>query len=144
MTARSGLRAAAWAVGLASLLAAGAARADGALALGVPEDIAADGVAIGVAVRLTSDLADKEAVSQCKVADTKQSTRALCAVAGHFINQCVAIAYNPADGTPGFGWAIADDHHAAEAAALKNCEAADGEQGLCIVGGSACDGLAIP
>ncbi len=144
MTAIFGPRRLACAAGFAAMAMAGGARADGVLALGVPDDIAADGVAIGVAVRLTTQLATDEALSQCKLADVKASTKALCAVVGHFVNQCASVAYNPADGTPGFGWAIEADLASAEAGALKSCEAADGGRGACIVGGSACDGLAIP
>src|SRR5260221_10000287 len=110
---------------------------------GVPQDVAADGVAIRVAVRMTLDEAQKEALSQCKLSEAKGSTIGLCAVAGTFSNRCVSAAYNPKEGTTGFVWAIAEREGTAEKQAMTNCETADGTRGACVIGASARDGTAI-
>ena len=144
MAGRLKSKGAALLLGLGMAASVGSAHAEGIIALGVPADVAADGVAIGVAVRMTLDEAQKEAMSQCKLSEATDSTISLCAIAGTFTNRRVSVAYNPKDGTTGFGWAIADDKGAAEKQAMANCETADGALGLCVIGGSACDGTAIP
>jgi hypothetical protein len=63
-----------------------------------------------------------------------------------FSNQCAAEAIDPKDGTPGFGWAIADTPEQAKSQALANCRDTAGpdRQDACVVpdNGIWCDGRA--
>ena len=61
-----------------------------------------------------------------------------------FKNQCIAVAMDPADGTPGVGWAVAADLRTTEAEALAKCEATagPGRRAACKVDSSGCDGTA--
>jgi hypothetical protein len=95
--------------------------AAGAVAIGLPSDVAKQGVSMGNSVRYkTMDEAKSAAVSNCKLSGTDQ-TKALCKVVATFQNQCSALAIDPKPGTPGFGWAIADTSQAASKQALANC-----------------------
>jgi hypothetical protein len=87
-------------------------RADGAIAVGLPADVAKDGVSIGSIINSdTADSAKAVALKQCKtppkrtVSNTPVTTKTwqLCAVVASFHNQCFAYAFDPQDGTPGFG-----------------------------------------
>ena len=78
------------------------------MAIGLPADVARDGVAFGWAVRLSRAEADRVALEQCRTASgVPDSARSLCRVFESFAEACVAVALDPEDGTPGFGWAIA-------------------------------------
>jgi hypothetical protein len=142
---------------VASLLIAGfcpnPAGADGAVAVGLPADVAKDGVSIGFIVNsATADSAEAEALKQCKtppkrtVSNTVATTKTwqLCAVVAAFHDQCFAYSFDPQDGTPGFGWAVADDHRGAEQQALANCEKTAGpkRRAACIIVKTGCDGTA--
>jgi hypothetical protein len=118
------------------------ARADGALAIGLPADVARDGVAFGWAVRLPRTEAERVAVEQCRgVSGVAESTRSLCRVFESFSEACVAVALDPEDGTPGFGWAIAPTKSGAEAQAMGDCQRTAGaaRQSFCAISVSDCD-----
>lgn len=123
------------------------AAAEGALAVGLPKDVAKDGFAYAYSTgKSDSQVARKEALDTCrKPADNKSSqARALCKVVGTFTNQCVAVAIDPATGTPGVGWAIAGDLASAQAGAIAQCKATAGasRQDFCKMDNSRCDGTA--
>ena len=132
---------------LAALVVAAAlhpamARADGALAIGLPADVARDGIAFGWAVRLPLAEAERVALAQCRgLSDVSEETRALCRVVRSFAGACVAVALDPDEGTPGFGWAIAPSKGDAEAQALGDCRRSAGEtrQAYCAILVSDCD-----
>jgi len=109
------------AFGLASVLAfasAAQARAVAALALGVPGDVAKEGVSMGLFTgEQTVEAAQAKALDQCH----KQGSEALCVVVRVFRNQCAALAIDPKPGTPGFGWAIAENPENAKGQALESC-----------------------
>ncbi|HJQ58890.1 MAG TPA: DUF4189 domain-containing protein [Vineibacter sp.] len=97
--------------------------AEGALAVGLPANVAKDGVAIGYVVN-RSNRADAEstALEECrKTQAAPPQARALCKVVESFSRQCVSIAMDPKDGTPGVGWAIAPTRSGAEAGAMMKC-----------------------
>jgi hypothetical protein len=129
------------------------AAADGAVAVGLPADVAKDGVSIGSIINsATADSAKAEALKQCKtppkrtVSNTVPTTKTwqLCAVVAGFQNQCFAYAFDPQDGTPGFGWAVDDDGRGAEKQALANCEKTAGpkRRAACVIVKTGCDGTA--
>jgi len=137
---------------VAALLAAMMARsdraaADGALAVGEPKDVAEEGFAYGFALdQPTSEKAGADALSDCKTESPGVDPRAqaLCGVVQTFRNKCFAVAMDPADATPGVGWAIEDDKDIAQQAALARCAATAGEgrRAACEVTHSGCDGSA--
>jgi hypothetical protein len=119
------------------------ARADGAIVLGIPADVSADGFSYGYRVNAPNrqearDTAFK-ACSDNKVAP--ESARKLCTLVAHFRNECVAIAMDPKDGTPGYGVAIAADRDTAEERAMGFCRATAGKdrQEFCKIDAVACD-----
>jgi hypothetical protein len=130
-------------------LAGGAVRplpaaADGAVAIALPPDVVKQGFAYGFATDYADvNHAETEALSQCR-ATTISGVRPLCSVVKDFKDQCVAVAMDPQAGTPGVGWGVGDDLHAAEAQALAGCEetAGPGRRAACVVDHSACDGSA--
>src|SRR5260370_8604449 len=77
--------------------------AEGALAIGLPNDVTKDGVALGWNTNSpTAAEARQKALAACR--DVKNSTdaaRSLCTIVGTFHNQCVAGAADPDAGTPG-------------------------------------------
>jgi hypothetical protein len=123
------------------------AAADGALAVGVPKDVAKQGFAYAYSTdKADSDAARAEALETCrKPGDNKsEQARGLCSVVGTFTNQCVAVAMDPANGTPGVGWAIASSLKAAETGAITQCQAMAGAEGrgYCKVDHSRCESSA--
>ena len=97
--------------------------AEGALAIGLPNDVAKEGIAIGWVINSDSpDTAHERALRGClDFRDAPATTRALCRVIKTFRGECVAIALDPEAGTPGVGWAVADSMQAAETDALAAC-----------------------
>ena len=132
------------AVAAAALLAPAPASADGALAVGVPPDVAKDGFAYGRNVNSPTEQAARDrALQLCRTAkDASDKARNLCTVVMSFHRQCVSVAMDPAAGTPGVGWAVAQTRSAAEQQALANCVATAGptRQQYCVKSDSACDG----
>jgi hypothetical protein len=122
--------------------------AAGALAVGLPEDVVKGGFTYGYTTgKSDTSEAREAALKACRT--TKDATknahlRSLCKVIQVYNNQCVAVAMDPAPGTPGVGWGVADDLRSAEKQALSGCEATAGRgrAAACIVDHSACDGTA--
>ncbi|HLH87195.1 MAG TPA: DUF4189 domain-containing protein [Xanthobacteraceae bacterium] len=130
----------------AFLAAPTAAQATGAVAIGLPADVAQDGISMFIFVNASSaSEARTKAVEGCKTVGS-QTARNLCKVMATFNNQCAAEALDPKDGTPGFGWAIADTEAEAKSMALANCRDTAGpdRQDACEVPakGIWCDGRA--
>lgn len=121
-------------------------RADGAVAVGLPADVAKEGVAFGWAINsATRQQAERDALGQCHAfLDAPKPTRDLCAVLRAFKDECIAIALDPEAGTPGVGWAVLPAKQAAEAKAMADCRATAGtaREGFCKVTTSRCDGNA--
>jgi len=126
------------------ILSASPGAADGAVAIGVPSDVAKQGVAQGYSYNAkTPDDARRVAMGYCEDV-TKSSKQAvtLCKVVKIFHEQCVALALDPKPGTPGYGWGVGDDKDAAEKAAMAMCldTAGANRQQYCKVDASDCDG----
>jgi len=112
------------------------ASAFGALAVGVPADVARSGFAYGInADSPTEAVARETALSNCRGTNpnsqvhsqSSQPARALCTVVTTFRHKCAVVAQDPAAGTPGVGWAIAPTLEAATQQAMDNCRATAGE-----------------
>jgi hypothetical protein len=98
--------------------------AEGALAVGLPSDVAKEGYASGYSYNAkTMDDARRVAMDYCHKSPTNQKVRSLCKVIQTFSNRCVAVSLDPKAGTPGAGWGIGDDLRAAEGQALSRCAA---------------------
>jgi hypothetical protein len=125
----------------------GPSAAAGAVAVGLPSDVAKQGVSAGSnANSPTMDEAKSAAMKDCKTDPTASSqAKSLCKVVATFQNQCVGMAIDPKAGTPGFGWAIADTSQKAGQQAMANCQDSDGPafKGGCVVHNPIlCDGSA--
>jgi hypothetical protein len=123
------------------------AAAEGAISVGTPKDVAKDGFAYGISTNKPDmQAARAEALETCRApSDSKsEQARKLCSVFGTFTNECVAVAMDPASGTPGVGWAIGGTTKLAEANALAKCKttAGEGRDGFCKIDNSRCDGTA--
>lgn len=120
------------------------ARADAALAVGQPADVAKQGVAVGWAVGYASkDAAEKEALARCRAfGDAPQATRDLCRVVETFKDTCLAVALDPDTGTTGVGWGVYKNRERAEDAAMDKCEetSAPKRRESCRVTLTRCDG----
>jgi hypothetical protein len=118
--------------------------AEGAIAVALPKDVAKDGFAYGTGYKFaTTAEAQAKALERCQ--QTKSELRRkLCKVVNTFNDRCIAVAMDPADGTPGVGWAIEADLKSAERVALEKCEATagPGRHAACKVHSSGCDGAA--
>jgi hypothetical protein len=136
----------AW-LGLAALAAAtmtlaGRERAwaEGALAVGTTGDVVRYGIAFGVAVDVTKEVAGEIAVKRCRTFEARKAAER-CQVVATFSGECFAIAYDPTPGTPGAGWGIGPDQLVANQKAITMCEAAAGpaRKGYCQVERYGCD-----
>ena len=118
--------------------------AEGALAIGLPGDVAKEGIAIGWVINSDSEgTAHERALRGClDFKDAPATTRALCRVIKTFRGECVAIALDPEEGTPGVGWAVAVNMQAAETDALAACVSTAGaaRQQHCKITVLRCDG----
>ena len=120
--------------------------AAGALAIGLPQDVAKGGFTYGYSNNnADANHAEFKALDACRstkdaIKDT--NLRSLCKVIADYSNKCVAVAMDPAAGTPGVGWAVANDLMSAERQALGKCEntAGPGRAAACVVDHSSCDG----
>jgi tetratricopeptide (TPR) repeat protein len=129
----------------AGILWSHSAAAEGALAVGLPADVAKQGFASGYSYNAkTKEDARATAMDYCKKAPTGNKARALCKVIETFSDRCVAVSMDPKAGTPGAGWGIGDDLRAAERLALSRCETTAGpaRRAACVVSNSHCDGQA--
>jgi hypothetical protein len=113
--------------------------AEGALAVGVTENLR-EGSTYGFAFDMkTSELARTHAMARCQsVRAATARLKAKCRIVKTFKRQCLAIALTPK--APGFGWAVEPDLATAEQRAIGTCQEAAGKKGeLCTVSESACD-----
>jgi len=126
-----------------AVMGAAAAHAEGAVAIGLPADVAKNGIALGDAVNYpTRDAAAAKALENCRAFQGAPVAVKLCKLQQTFHRQCLAYAMDPKPGTPGVGWAIAADQAAAEKAAMARCAATAGpdRQTACEVSGrTLCD-----
>jgi hypothetical protein len=129
-----------------ALLLSSPAGAKSAFAAGIPDRVAADGVALGEGHNYsTRDEAESRALDECRTnKDSAERVHALCKIIAHFDDRCFATSLDPAAGTPGWGWAVADTKSGAEDQALAMCRASAGADRApyCVVSQSACDGTA--
>jgi hypothetical protein len=104
-------------------LGAAEARAEAALAVGQPADVAKQGVAVGWAVDHASKAeAEKEALARCRAfGDALQATRDLCRIVESVRDTCLAVAIDPDRGTTGVGWGVHKNREWAEDAAMEKC-----------------------
>jgi hypothetical protein len=122
--------------------------AAGALAVGLPPDVAKGGFTYGYSNNNDEvDNADSKALNACRTtkdAANDARLRSLCKVIIDYSNVCIAVSMDPAAGTPGVGWAVAADLRSAEDLALKKCIATAGpsRRDACVVDHSGCDGNA--
>jgi hypothetical protein len=124
------------------VLAGAAARADGALVVGSTADVAKDGIAIGTSINYKSpEEADAAALERCRNYKPAPKAAAQCRSVGTFKGECYAISFDPKDGTPGAGWAIAGTKALAEQRAMANCQitAGEGRRDFCRIEESKCD-----
>lgn len=118
--------------------------AEGAVAIGLPANVATDGVAIGHSdSHDTREGAERSAMALCR-REEQGATRGLCKIVLNFKDQCVAVAVDPLFGTAGFGWAVADTSQAAGERALAMCrDSSTAERrNACKIDGAGCDGSA--
>ena len=119
------------------------AMADGALAVGSTSDVARDGIAVGTSINYQSpDEAAQAALKRCKDYKPAPKAAAQCRSVGTFKDECYAVSFDPKEGTPGAGWAIASTKALAEERALANCQitAGEGRRDFCRIEESKCDG----
>jgi len=128
------------------LILPAAAQAKSAFAAGIPDDVAAKGVALGEAHNYgTREEAETRALEECRTnKDSSEEVHALCKIIDHFDDRCVSVALDPKAGTPGWGWSIADAESVADDGALTMCRQTAGADRApyCVVSESACDGTA--
>lgn len=98
-------------------------RAEAALAIGLPGDVAKQGLAMGWALNYpTRQAAQAEALKRCRnFQDAPQSTKDLCKIIESFRQRCLSVALDPENGTTGLGWAVAKDQKQAEDMAMDRC-----------------------
>lgn len=106
----------------------GAAAAAGAIAVGEPADVGKDGLALGLSYQYpTPEAARAEALAKCRVyAGVGERIHRLCTIVKEFSGECAATAYDPAPGTPGWGYGVAFTADAARDAALGACRLSAG------------------
>jgi hypothetical protein len=139
---------AALAVAVCCLPAAGGfapAGAFGAIAVGeTASGVAKDGVAMGWSISYSTQAeAEAVALKNCKNYKSAPKAALQCILIGDVkANQCFSIALDPKPGTPGVGWAIADDQSTADSVAMANCKVTAGSDRaqFCAVSDSKCDG----
>jgi hypothetical protein len=118
------------------------ARADGALAVGSTSDVAKDGIAVGTSINYkTADEAAQAALRRCRDYKPAPKAAAQCRSVGTFRGECYAVSFDPKEGTPGAGWAIAATKELAEQRAIANCQttAGEGRRDFCRIEESKCD-----
>jgi hypothetical protein len=116
------LLAAAWVFSVHGALAAGA------IAIGEPQDVAKDGLAVGIVVNFANEAkAAETALANCRrYKDAPQATRDLCKVVQVFTGECVATVYDPKPSTPGWGWSVGFTKDVAADVAMANCRLSAG------------------
>jgi Domain of unknown function (DUF4189) len=118
--------------------------AEGALAVGVPSDVAKDGLAMGYALNYdTTEKAQELALKRCReFRDAPDSTRELCRIVEKFSKRCLAVALDPQFGTTGVGWSVSKNQEVAEELAMEKCvdTSARKRREFCRVTLTECDG----
>ncbi len=128
------------ALALSAAILPSAAFAYGAVATGLPSNVAKNGFAVGASTDFPSTkTAASEAMKQCKSGNSKISARSLCKVVKTFKGQCFAVAYDARSGKSGFGWSVTSSRWKARSEALATCRANGGKGNQCQVAGSDCD-----
>lgn len=127
-----------------TLMVTAGAFADGAVAVGIPPaGVANGGFAWGRSTNNPSvEIASTLAMSECRAAKgSNDEARKACQLMMSFSNQCVALAMDPYDSTPGVGWAVAPQKEVAESDALANCRktAGAGREQACVISDVNCD-----
>ncbi|MGO4872294.1 MAG: DUF4189 domain-containing protein [Roseiarcus sp.] len=127
----------------AALLGPHPVAAEGALAVGSTGNVVKDGIAMGDGYNYpsTQEAIDR-ALAECrKQGGAGAGALAACMIVATFKGQCDATALDPSAGTPGAGWAIAEDQATAESRAIANCQATAGvnRRQFCKVIHSNCD-----
>jgi hypothetical protein len=126
-----------------ALTAPSLAAADGALAVGATGDVVKDGIAMGDGYNYPSPQeAMDRALAECRKPGGAATTALNnCMIVATFKGQCDATALDPQSGTPGAGWAIAEDQTTAESRAIANCQATAGaaRRQFCKIMHSNCD-----
>ena len=120
-------------------LASQPAAATAALVIGEPPDVAKDGFSYGVGFKFpNAERATEKAFEICR---QHKGLASRCKLITTFDAKCVAIAFDPQDGTPGVGWSIAVNSETAQREALAKCEATAGSdrKGKCAVDNTFCD-----
>lgn len=134
------------AIGIASIAHSNVAQAEGAIAVGILNNDARLGYASGWSRNQSNAAAAQElALRNCRTLETApQNVRDTCKIVRTFSNQCVMVALDPENGTPGAGWAVAPTRALAEQEAKRECErtAGPGRQGKCTDTDGVCDGTA--
>ena len=118
------------------------ALAEGAIAMGSSGNFAKEGFAFGGAInKASTEEASRQALETCRKYEGAPKMAAICRVVMTFSRECYALSFDPKPGTPGVGWAIADDKVKAEERAQKNCEvtAGAGRRDFCKINQSYCD-----
>ncbi len=122
----------------------GRSSADGALAVGLPADVAKQGLAMGYALNYaTSEKAQELALKRCReFQDAPQATRDLCKIVEKFSKRCLAVALDPQFGTTGIGWSVSKNQEVAEDLAMEKCGETAGRKRreFCRVTLTSCDG----
>jgi len=110
-------------VGAGTALRPDTGNADAALAVGLPADVAKQGVAMGYALNYDSkEAAQAEALKRCRAfRDAPQATRDICKIVENFRDRCMAIALDPDAGTTGLGWSVSKKQELAEELAMERC-----------------------
>jgi hypothetical protein len=127
----------------AAITMSSSADADGALAVGSTANVVKDGIAVGTSVNYESaDAALQAALKRCKDYKPAPKAAGMCRSVGTFKNECYAVSFDPKEGTPGAGWAIAPTKELAEERAMANCKITAGEdrRDFCKIEESKCDG----
>jgi hypothetical protein len=132
----------------AAVAAPGSAAAFGAIAVGEPANIAKRGVALGLSYSYSiKEEAEASALKYClNFKDAPADTRALCKLVKTFDKQCAAVALDPKNGTPGFGWAVMTNKAEAEKSAMDRCRETAGASRIkfCKLTNSECDNPKSP
>jgi hypothetical protein len=123
-------------------LALGPAHSEGAFAVGSTGDVSKHGIAYGGAYNYrTRAEAEAGALKACR--DFKGAPQAVkqCRIVATFTRECYAQANDPKAGTPGTGWAIAQDEETARARAMAACQVSAGANRAeyCVIELSRCD-----
>ena len=107
--------------------------AEGALAIGAPQNVAKSGIAFGYANNKPSaDEAIQRALELCRTAPSSDEAHGLCTLVRSYHDECVAVSMDPINHTL----------KEAEENAMANCEATAGpdRRGHCEASASSCDG----